>query len=127
MDRPGSGARQPFIAVIGAAAYNTAHNLQKAGLTSGFGFLDEVAGFDISLTLISYSRASTYGRAFLVGLLNTLLVSGIAIVLSTVLGFVIGVTRLSSNWLISRMAAVYVESSGTSPCCCRSCSGISPS
>ena len=93
----------------GAAVYNTAHNLQKAGLTSGFAFLDEVAGFDISLTLISYSRASTYGRAFLVGLLNTLLVSALAIVFSTVLGFVIGVARLSSNWLISRMAAVYVE------------------
>lgn len=98
-----------LLAVIGAAVYNTAHNLQKAGLTSGFGFLEEVAGFDISLTLIEYSRASTYGRAFLVGLLNTLLVSALAIVFSTVLGFIIGVTRLSSNWLISRIAAVYIE------------------
>ncbi len=98
-----------LAAVIGAAVYNTAHNLEKAGLTSGFGFLGEVAGFDISLTLIDYSRASTYGRAFLVGLLNTLLVSGIGILLSTALGFIIGVTRLSPNWLISRMAAVYIE------------------
>jgi general L-amino acid transport system permease protein len=98
-----------LAAVIGAAVYNTAHNLEKAGLTSGFGFLGEVAGFDISLTLIDYSRASTYGRAFLVGLLNTLLVSGIGILFSTALGFIIGVTRLSPNWLISRMAAVYIE------------------
>lgn len=98
-----------LLTLIGMAAYNTSENLSKAGITTGFGFLEETAGFDISLKLISYSRASTYGRAFLVGLLNTLLVSGIGILVATILGFLIGVARLSPNWLISRMAAVYIE------------------
>ena len=97
------------LGLLAMVVYNTAYNLKKAGIASGFGFFKDVAGFDISQALIDYSRASTYGRAFLVGLLNTLWVSVFSVVLSTFAGFLIGVGRLSSNWLISRMAAVYVE------------------
>lgn len=100
-----------FLLVAGAAyaIYNTAYNLQKAGITTGLGFLDETAGFDISLTLVDYSRESTYAQAFLVGILNTLLVSILGIFCSTILGFFLGIIRLSSNWLVSRMAAAYTE------------------
>jgi general L-amino acid transport system permease protein len=88
---------------------NIAENLQRQNIASGFGFLDRTAGFDISQSLIQYSNLSTYGRAFWVGLLNTLLVAAIGIVFATVFGFVIGIARLSSNWLIARLATVYVE------------------
>ena len=95
--------------VVGAI-HNAAVNLQRARIASGFGFWNQTAGFDISQTLIEYSsQASTYGRAFWVGLLNTLLVAGIGIVLATVLGFIIGIARLSTNWLVARLAAIYVE------------------
>ncbi|GAB6059755.1 amino acid ABC transporter permease [Desulfonatronum parangueonense] len=86
----------------------TAENLQRAGISSGFGFLNQTAGFEISQTLIEYSRASTYARVFWVGLLNTMLVSVISIVASTLIGFLVGVLRLSSNWLVSRLAAAYI-------------------
>ncbi|SDB25953.1 amino acid ABC transporter membrane protein 1, PAAT family (TC 3.A.1.3.-) [Desulfonatronum thiosulfatophilum] len=86
----------------------TADNLKRAGISSGFGFLDQTAGFEISQTLIEYSRASTYARVFWVGLLNTMLVSVISIVASTLIGFLVGVLRLSSNWLVSRLAAAYI-------------------
>jgi general L-amino acid transport system permease protein len=90
---------------------NTAENLARANIASGFGFWNVTAGFDISQTLIDYSfDSSTYGRAFVVGLLNTLLVAAIGIVLATVLGFGIGIARLSGNWLVARLAAGYVES-----------------
>src|SRR5689334_5258840 len=96
--------------LIYAAASNAIENLRRAHIASGFGFWYDPAGFDISQTLIPYSsQASTYGRAFWVGLLNTLLVAGLGIVFATVLGFVIGIARLSSNWLIARLAAAYVE------------------
>ena len=88
---------------------NTSANLERQGIASGFGFLNSTAGFGIIMTLIEYSEESTYGRAFWVGLLNTLLMSGIGIILATIIGFIIGVARLSSNWLISRMATVYIE------------------
>lgn len=88
---------------------NVADNLRRQNIASGFGFWDRTAGFDISQTLIEYSNVSTYGRAFWVGLCNTLLVAGLGIVFATVLGFVIGIARLSSNWLIARLATVYVE------------------
>ena len=88
---------------------NTAENLRKQNLASGFGFLDKTASFDISQTLIPYKSTASYGRAFLVGLLNTLLVAAIGIVLATVLGFVIGLGRLSSNWLVARLSTTYVE------------------
>ena len=96
--------------LIYAAAYNAAQNLARAHIASGFGFWNNTAGFDISQTLIAYSpAASTFGRAFWVGLLNTLLVAAIGIVLATLLGFAVGIARLSHNWLVARLAAGYVE------------------
>ncbi len=98
------------VALAGDAAYNAAVNLARANIAHGFGFWDNTAGFDISQTLISYSSStSTFGRAFWVGLLNTLLVSALGIVLATILGFVVGLARLSRNWLVARLAGGYVE------------------
>lgn len=99
-------------AVVGlfyVAANNAVENLRAAKIASGFGFLSSTSGFDVSQTLIPYSATSTYGQAFLVGLLNTLLVAAIGIVFATILGFLIGVARLSSNWIVARVATVYVE------------------
>ena len=90
-------------------ALNARANLAAQNINSGFVFLDNTAGFSINQSLIPYSEADSYGRAFLVGLLNTLLVSGIGIVLATILGFVIGLARLSPNWLMARLAGGYVE------------------
>jgi general L-amino acid transport system permease protein len=103
-----------LVAIVGGLAYgaivNAAQNLARAHIPTGFGFWNLTAGFDISQTLIAYSAStSTFGRAFLVGLLNTLLVAGLGIVLATVLGFTVGLSRLSSNWLVARLAAGYVE------------------
>jgi general L-amino acid transport system permease protein len=102
-----------LVAVLAFAAYwvvtNVADNLRRQGIASGFDFLGRTSGFDVSQSLIEYSNTSTYGRAFWVGLLNTLLVAALGIVLATVLGFVIGIARLSSNWLIARLATGYVE------------------
>jgi general L-amino acid transport system permease protein len=92
-----------------SAMRNAAENLARAKIASGFGFWNSTAGFDISQTLIEYSATSSYGRAFWVGLLNTLLVAALGIVFATVLGFLIGIARLSKNWLLSRMAGCYVE------------------
>src|SRR5882757_3885314 len=91
------------------AIYNAAENLARAKIASGFGFWENTAGFDISQTLIDYSITSTYGRAFWVGLLNTLLVAALGIVFATILGFCIGIARLSRNWLLARLASGYVE------------------
>lgn len=88
---------------------NTAENLQRQNKSTGFDFFFSTSGFDIFFTLIPYSRASFYWEAFIVGLLNTLLVAGIGIVLATILGFLLGVARLSPNWIIARLATVYVE------------------
>ena len=101
--------------LVGVAAFfieialNTAANLKAQNIATGFGFLDRTAGFDISQTLIPYTSTSTYGRVFWVGLANTLLVAAIGIVLATILGFTVGLARLSSNWLVARLATVYVE------------------
>ncbi len=101
------------LAGVGALALfilgNTLDNLERRGITSGFEFLSSTAGFGIIQSLIQYSEESSYGRAFLVGLLNTLLVAGLGIVLATLLGFVIGIARLSRNWLVSHLAAAYIE------------------
>ena len=96
---------------LGYAAFvNAANNLAQAHIASGFRFWDNTAGFDISQTLIAYSAStSTFGRAFWVGLLNTLLVASVGIVLATAIGFVVGIARLSRNWVVSRLAAGYVE------------------
>ncbi|HEY2135418.1 MAG TPA: ABC transporter permease subunit [Xanthobacteraceae bacterium] len=97
-------------AVIGLLGYAASQNLARRHLATGFGFWNVTAGFDISQTLIDYSSSSsTYGRAFWVGLLNTLLVAAIGIVLATVLGFTIGIARLSGNWLVARLAGGYVQ------------------
>src|SRR3954471_4179722 len=92
-----------------AAVNNAAENLARAKIASGFGFWENTAGFDISQTLIDYTTTSSYGRAFWVGLLNTLLVAILGIVFATMLGFVIGIARLSKNWLVAKMASGYVE------------------
>ncbi|MCB9947344.1 MAG: amino acid ABC transporter permease [Rhodospirillaceae bacterium] len=88
---------------------NTMANLERQQIASGYGFLDREAGFEISESLVSYSAASTYGRAFLVGILNTFKVSILGIVFATILGTLIGIARLSSNWLVAKLAMTYVE------------------
>jgi general L-amino acid transport system permease protein len=90
-------------------AVNTARNLANRNIASGWDFLTRNSGFDVVFSLIPYSSESNYGRALLVGFLNTLLVSGFGIILATVLGFIVGVMRLSRNWLAARAAAIYVE------------------
>lgn len=92
------------------ATTNAIANLEAQKISRGFGFWGNSSGFDINQKLISYSAATgTYGRAFWVGLLNTLLVASIGIVLATILGFTVGVARLSSNWIVAKVAMVYVE------------------
>ena len=101
-----------LVAVIAFFVFiinNTLENLERRGIASGFGFLSSTAGFGILMHLIEYSEESSYGRAFLVGLLNTLLVSSLGIVLATTLGFLIGIFRLSGNWLLARLAGAYIE------------------
>jgi general L-amino acid transport system permease protein len=88
---------------------NLLHNLEVRGISTGFDFLANRAGFAVNQSLIAYDESSSYGRTFFVGLLNTLLVSGLGIVLATILGFIIGVARLSHNWLVARLAAAYIE------------------
>lgn len=88
---------------------NVVSNLERQNVASGFGFFNERAGFGINQTLINYSEDSSYGRVLMVGLLNTLLVSVIGIALASLLGFFIGIGRLSQNWLINRLALVYIE------------------
>ncbi|MBI4365332.1 MAG: amino acid ABC transporter permease [Deltaproteobacteria bacterium] len=96
--------------LVYAAASNAITNLERAHIASGFGFWTTTAGFDISQTLIDYqAQISTYGRAFWVGLFNTLLVAGLGIVFATLLGFIVGIARLSKNWLVAKTAAGYVE------------------
>ena len=102
-----------FVALIVALGaflvHNTLVNLRRQNIASGFGFLDREAAFGIGESLIAYSPADTYARAFVVGLLNTLHVAALGIVLATVLGTVIGIARLSGNWLVRKLAQVYVE------------------
>ena len=89
---------------------NTAHNLEVRGMNTGFGFLTATAGFDTDFKLIEYVPGiGTYGRIFLIGCINTLLVSFFAIIASTILGFFVGVLRLSSNWLVAKLALSFVE------------------
>ncbi len=101
------------ILMVGLLAYylisNTLANLERQAIATGFGFVEKESAFEIGESLISYSAADTYGRALLVGTLNTLLVAFIGIILTVILGAIIGVARLSTNWLVSRLAAVYIE------------------
>lgn len=102
-----------ILAAVGAAAWylvsNTLHNLAARNITTGFDFLHREAGFAIGESAIAYTPTDTYGRAIWVGLLNTLRVSVVGIVAATLLGTVLGVARLSGNWLVSRLAGAYVE------------------
>src|SRR5258705_112750 len=102
-----------FVAALAWIGYeivaNARANLQAKRITSGFGFLNNTAGFDVSQSLIPYSGSDTYTRVFLVGLLNTLLVSIIGIFFATVIGFLVALGRLSPNWLLSRISGGYVE------------------
>lgn len=95
-----------FVWFIGS---NTLSNLEQRGITTGFGFLNQEAGFGIPLSLIEYAETSSYGRTFFVGLLNTVLVSVLGIIAATILGFILGVARLSDNWLIAKLSALYIE------------------
>lgn len=100
------------VAVVAIAIYlihNTITNLDNRGITSGFAFLNRSAGFGIVQHLIDYQQGDTYGRVFLVGLLNTLLVSALCIVFASFLGFFLGLARLSDNWLLRKLSTVYIE------------------
>jgi general L-amino acid transport system permease protein len=88
---------------------NTQDNLRRQSIATGFGFLQVESGFEIGESVIEYSSANTYGRALLAGALNTIKVSFIGVVLMTILGVFIGIARLSHNWLVSRLAAIFIE------------------
>src|SRR3954454_12083666 len=94
---------------------NAKANLDALGISRGFGFLGHTAGFNVNMSLISYQETDTYSRVFLVGLLNTLLVAGLGIVLATILGFIVGIARLSPNWLVARLGGWYFELIRTLP------------
>jgi len=104
-----------ILAVLAALAvaiylfHNAVTNLSTRGITSGFAFLDRSAGFGIVQHLIDYTEGDTYGRVFLVGLMNTLLVSGLCIVFASLLGFFLGLARLSDNWLLRKLSTFYIE------------------
>jgi general L-amino acid transport system permease protein len=99
--------------MVGLLAYylvsNTLVNLQRQKIATGFGFLQKESSFEIGESLIPYSAANTYGRALLVGALNTIKVAFVGIVITLLLGTIIGVARLSTNWLVSKLAAIYIE------------------
>ncbi len=101
------------LGLVGLLAYylvsNTLVNIEKQKIASGFGFLQKEASFEIGESLISYSAANTYGHALVVGVLNTIKVAFIGIVLTILLGTIIGMARLSTNWLVAKLAAIYVE------------------
>ncbi|BCG07782.1 amino acid ABC transporter permease [Buttiauxella agrestis] len=100
------------VIVAGIAIYlihNTVTNLSNRGITSGFAFLDRSAGFGIVQHLIDYEQGDTYGRVFVVGLLNTLLVSALCIVFASFIGFFLGLARLSDNWLLRKLSTFYIE------------------
>ena len=97
------------VAVIAWLWSNAVHNLSVRRISTGFAFLGREAGMPITDTWLAYSPKDTYLYAFIVGIVNTLRVAVIGIVLATILGTVIGIARLSSNWLLSRLAAIYVE------------------
>lgn len=102
-----------FLALLVWVGYeivaNARANLQAQRVASGFGFLSNTAGFGVSQTLIPYAESNTYARVFVVGLVNTLVVSVIGIVFATIIGFAVALGRLSPNWLLARVAGGYVE------------------
>lgn len=98
-----------FALLIYLIAQQTAYNLEKRGISSGFDFLKLSAGYDISIRLIPFTSEDTHLRAYFVGLLNTLMIAVCGCFLATIIGFLVGVIRLSSNWLFRNIAYVYVE------------------
>ena len=98
-----------FAALALYIAHNTAQNIEARGIKSGFDFLNQSAGFDITESPIPYTTKSTHWDVYKVGLINTLIISFFGIILTSILGLIIGVARLSNNWIISRLAATYVE------------------
>ena len=98
-----------LLAVILEIFLNTVENLENAGLSSGYGFLFQTSAFDINQRLIEYDSTHTYGKAFIVGGLNTILVAILGIIAATFIGFLAGILRLSDNFLISRIVGAYVE------------------
>ncbi len=98
-----------IVLIFGFFTMNAQENMDTRGIEFGFGFLKQEASFDIQFSLIDYDGSRSYGRAYLVGLLNTLLVSFIGIIICTLLGVVIGVARLSPNYLINKTASFYIE------------------
>ena len=98
-----------FAVFIYLIAQQTAYNLEKRGISSGFDFLNMSAGYDISIRLIPFTSEDTHLRAYFVGLLNTLLIAVCGCFLATILGFLVGIIRLSTNWLFRNIAYVYVE------------------
>lgn len=109
----GVAVQLAFAAVLGWIAYeiisNARANLENQHIAAGFGFLRNNAGFDVNQTLISYTGSDTFLRVFVVGLLNTVVVSVVGIVFATLIGFIIALCRLSPNWLVSRVGEIYVE------------------
>ncbi len=102
-----------LLALLGLGVWwivdNTIENLRRSNISTGFAFLSGRAGFDIATSLIDYSSDSSYGRALVVGFLNTLMVAIAGIIAATIIGFLVGIGRLSNNWLIRKIATVYVE------------------
>ena len=98
-----------FAFVIGYFSYNAGYNMEEQGQTTGFSFLASEAQFDIQFHLIDYHGGMSYGRAYLVGLLNTILVAVLGILFATILGVLFGITRLSSNFLLAKIAEWWVE------------------
>ena len=98
-----------IILVFGFFTYNAQINMDNRGIEFGYGFLKQESSFDVQFSLIEYDGSHSYARAYLVGLLNTLLVSFIGIILSTIIGVIVGIARLSPNFLIKNTAAFYVE------------------
>ncbi len=97
------------ILIFGFFSYNAQVNMENRGITFGYGFLSQESSFDVQFSLIEFDGSHSYFRAYLVGLLNTILVSVIGIMFATIIGIVVGIARLSNNYLIERTAAVYVE------------------
>ncbi|AHF74793.1 amino-acid transporter subunit; membrane component of ABC superfamily protein [Candidatus Sodalis pierantonius str. SOPE] len=98
-----------LVAFVGHLVHNTLTNLNHRGITSGFDFLNNAAGFGIVQHLTDFEQGDTYGRVFVVGLFNTLLVSALCIVFASILGFIIGLSRLSENWLLRKLSTLYIE------------------
>ncbi len=103
---------------------NTITNVEKQSIATGFGFLEKESAFEIGESAIRYSSADTYGRALVVGFLNTLIVSFVGIIITVILGTLIGIARLSSNWLLSKLAAYTSKYCRIFPCFCSYFSGM---